>query len=145
MKNDLTRRTFLGAAGVAATAGAAAAATAQAAQDAAADHPIKILGIGCSPRENSSTAIAVQVALDAAKEVDPEGIEVELIKLAAFRIPGQVAAGVPLDEGERDDFPSLVPKLGDPSVAGIIIGSPVYFGNMSSQCKAFLERLTAFR
>ena len=44
-----------------------------------------------------------------------------------------------------DDFPSLVPKLGDPKVAGIIIGSPVYFGNMSSLCKAFLERLMMFR
>ncbi len=136
MKHDLTRRTFLGAAGMAATAGATAA---------AANLPIKILGIGCSPRDNSSTAIAVQVALDAAREVAPDIIEVELIKLAGLRIPGQVAAGVPLDEGERDDFPSLVPKLGDPSVAGIIIGSPVYFGNMSSLCKAFLERLTAFR
>ena len=56
-----------------------------------------------------------------------------------------LAAGVPLEPGERDDFPTLIPKLSDPAVAGIIIGSPVYFGNMSSLCKAFLERLMVFR
>jgi multimeric flavodoxin WrbA len=45
-----------------------------------------------------------------------------------------------LAEGERDDFPNLVPKLADPKVRGIILGTPVYFGNMSSLCRAFLER-----
>ena len=106
---------------------------------------IRILGIGCSPRAESSTAAAVQAALDAAKAVDPEHIEAKLIALAGLHINGNVAAGVPLEPGERDDFPSLVPKLADPAVAGIIIGSPVYFGNMSSLCKAFLERLMTLR
>ena len=45
----------------------------------------------------------------------------------------------------KNRSPALVPKLADPAVAGIIIGSPVYFGNMSSHCKAFLERLLVFR
>jgi len=106
---------------------------------------IKILAIGCSPKEQSSTAAALQVCLDAAKAVDPEHIEVELIKLAGLKINGNVAAGIPLEPGERDDFPALVPKLTDPAVAGIIIGSPVYFSNMSSLCKAFLERLMTCR
>jgi multimeric flavodoxin WrbA len=106
---------------------------------------MKILGFGCSPRKESTTAAAVQVALDAAKAVDPDSIDVELIKLAGMRINGAVAAGVPLEPGERDDFPSLVPKLKDPAVAAIVIGSPVYFASMSSLCKAFLERLITFR
>jgi multimeric flavodoxin WrbA len=87
----------------------------------------------------------VQVALDAAREVDPSAIQVELIKLAGLRLNGCVAAGIALEQGERDDFPSLVPKLSDAAVAGMIIGSPVYFGNMSSLCKEFLERLMVFR
>jgi multimeric flavodoxin WrbA len=146
MTSHLTRRGFLGTAGAAAAAGAVAgAATASAQPTDTADRCIKILGIGCSPRQPSTTAAAVQVCLDAAKAVDPEHIEVELIALGGLRIPGFVAAGVPLDAGERDDFPPLVPKLSDPAVAGLIIGSPVYFGNMSSLCKAFLERLMVFR
>ena len=68
--------------------------------------------------------------VEAAQAVDPNAIEVELIKLAGLRINGNLAAGVPLAPGEQDDFPQLVPKLSDPAVAGMIIGSPVYFGNM---------------
>ena len=29
-------------------------------------------------------------------------------------------------------------------MAGIILGTPVYFGNMSSLCKAFLDRCIVF-
>ena len=64
--------------------------------------------------------------------------------MAGLKIPGEVAAGVPLEPGERDDFPPLAAKLADPDVAGIILGTPVYFGNMSSLCKAFLDRCIVF-
>ena len=144
MTNDLTRRGFLGAAGAAAAASSVAGGTA-AAEGPPSRRLIKILGIGCSPREESTTAVAVQACLDAAKEVDPQRIEVELIKLAGMQIRGEVAAGIKLAPGERDDFLQLAPKLSDPAVAGWIIGSPVYFANMSSLCKAFLERLILFR
>jgi multimeric flavodoxin WrbA len=30
-------------------------------------------------------------------------------------------------------------------VVGLVIGTPVYFGNMSALCKAFLDRCIAFR
>jgi multimeric flavodoxin WrbA len=146
MSDDLTRRGFLGVAGVAAAAGAVSGAAAAQPQAASADaKTIKILGIGCSPRAESTTAAAVQACLEAAKAVDPQHIEIELIKLGGMRLNGYLAAGVPLQPGDRDDFPQLVPKLADPKVAGYIIGSPVYFGNMSSLCKEFLERLTVFR
>src|SRR5262249_16633401 len=71
-------------------------------------------------------------------------IEVEMIELAGLKIPGEVAAGVALEPGERDNFPALVPKLSDPAVARIILGTPVSFGNMSALCKAFLDRCIAF-
>jgi len=143
MTKDLTRRGFLGAAAVTGVVGSTAASTTAAAATEAGK--TKILGIGCSPREDSTTAATVQFCLEAAKSSAPENIETGLITLAGLRISGAPAAGVPLDSDERDDFPQLVPKLADPAVAGIIIGSPVYFGNMSSLCKAFLERLVVFR
>ncbi len=146
MVENVTRRSFLGTAGaVAATGAVASTAEAKIEKSAAPAGSIKILGIGCSPREQSTTAQSLAVCLAAAQEVDPDKIDIELIKLAGLRINGNVAAGVALEPGERDDFPALVPKLADLAVAGIIIGSPVYFGNMSSHCKAFLERLLVFR
>jgi len=145
MTDDLSRRRFLGVAGTAAAAGAVAATASAQDQKAAPASPIKILAICTSPRQDMSTAKSLQVALDAAREVDPERVEVELVELAGLRIPGEPAAGVELEPGERDDFPSLVPKLSDPKVAGLIIGTPVYFSNMSYLCKAFLDRLILFR
>lgn len=141
MASDVERRAFLGVAGAAAAAGVIA--SAASAQEAA-PKGIKIVGIATSPRKGKSTAAAVQACLDAAKAAGPN-IETELIELAGMSIPGQLAAGLPLEPGQKDDFPPLVPKLADPRVAGIIVGSPVYFSNMSSLCKAFLDRCVAFR
>ena len=145
MPSDLTRRGFLGSAATAAILGSGAtlAAAPGEAGIAAPPRPIKILGICCSPRKGKSTAAALSICLDAIKAFDGR-IEVELIELAGRKIPGEVAAGIALEPGERDDFPALVPKLSESAVAGIILGTPVYFGNMSSLCKAFLDRCIVF-
>lgn len=104
---------------------------------------IKIVAICCSPRKGKTTATSLKACLEAAKAVGP-AIETELIELADLRIPGYPAVGIELAPGEKDDFPPLVPKLKAPNVRGIIIGTPVYFGNMSFLCKAFLDRCIAF-
>ncbi|OHB66953.1 MAG: hypothetical protein A2V70_08665 [Planctomycetes bacterium RBG_13_63_9] len=91
-----------------------------------------------------TTFASLQVCLEAAREVS-DRIEVELIELAGMKIDGSLAAGLPLEPGQKDDFPVLVPKLGDSKVGGIIVGTPVYFGNMTSLCKAFLDRCIVFR
>ncbi len=104
----------------------------------------KIMGVNCSPRKGMTTSSALGVCLQAANVFDPK-LETELIELADYSIPAQLAAGQPLREGEKDDFPEIVKKLSDPNVIGIIVGSPVYFANMSSLCKAFLDRCIAFR
>jgi multimeric flavodoxin WrbA len=141
MSSEVTRRGFLGSTGMAAVLGATAAVA-----DAADQPPakaVKILGICCSPRKGKTTAAALQICLDAAKAADGR-IEVELVELAGLKIPGEVAAGVALAPGERDDFPSLAPKLIAPTGAAIVLATPVYFGNMSSLCKAFLDRCIVF-
>lgn len=144
MPSKVTRRRFLESTGTAAFLGAGPAiAATPVSVKATAPGPIKILGISCSPRKGKTTTAALQICLDAIKASDGR-IEVELIELAGLKIPGEVAAGVALEPGERDDFPALVPKLSEPAVAGIILGTPVYFGNMSSLCKAFLDRWIVF-
>jgi multimeric flavodoxin WrbA len=101
---------------------------------------VKILGVSCSPRKGKTTATAVKVALDAAKEVDPR-LEVELIDLGGMQIAGWSETV----SQAQDDFDGILPKLKDPDLGGIIIGSPSYFRTMSSLCKAFLERLAVLR
>ena len=144
MTKDFTRRRFMEAAGAAIVTGTATAGTSAQAAARSRDKTIRILAISCSPRKGKTTAASLQVCLDAAEQVDPR-IDVELIELAGMKIDGSLAAGLPLEPGQKDDFGQLVPKLSDPKVAGIIVGTPVYFGNMTSLCKAFLDRCMTFR
>jgi multimeric flavodoxin WrbA len=143
MATNVTRRRFLGAAGPGAAA--VAATSALSANAAAEDAPIKIVAVCCSPRKAKTTAQALTICLEAARAVDPDGIEVELIELAELEIPGAPAAGIPLRPGQQDDFPELAAKLTGRDVAGILVGTPVYFGSMTYLCKAFLDRCIALR
>jgi multimeric flavodoxin WrbA len=145
MHSDLTRRRLLEATGMAVIGGAAIGTTAAASESSVPAGAIKILAISTSPRKGKTTATGLRICLEAAQAVDTAKIQTELIELAGLRIEGAVGAGLPLEPGQRDDFPQLLPKLTDPKVAGILIGSPVYFGNMSYLCAAFLDRLTMLR
>ena len=142
MERNLNRRRVLGTVGAAVAVGAAVEAMGAPAAKSA-GKKTKIIGVCCSPRKGRSTAASLKVCLAAAAEVP--GVETELIELAGLAIPGQLAAGIKLAPGEKDDFPALAPRLSDPKVGGIIIGTPVYFGNMTSLCKAFIDRFMVFR
>ena len=85
-----------------------------------------------------TTAKAVQAALDAAKAVDSR-IEVELIDLGGLSIAGYSP------KPPQDDFTAILPKLQDPALGGLIIGSPSYFRGLSALCKAFIERCAPLR
>lgn len=134
MKPNLTRRSFL------ATAGATALATSltYGAESPSNGKPVRILGLACSARKGMTTAKAVQTALNAAQAVDPR-IAIELIDLGGLRIAGWSPSPIP------DDFDALLPKLKDPQLGGLIIGSPAYFRSLSSLCKAFIERCMPLR
>ncbi len=135
MNENVTRRHFLAAAG---TAALAATATSALAAEAGGDKALKILGVSCSPRKGMTTAKAVQAALDAAKNSNPR-IQVELIDLGGLNISGWSPTP------PQDDFTAILPKLQDPAVAGLIIGSPSYFRGLSALCKAFIERCAPLR
>lgn len=135
MKKQVTRRNFLATAG---TAALAATTTSALAAESGGGKTMKILGIACSPRKGMTTAKSVQAALDAAKGVDSR-IQVELIDLGGLSIAGWSL------EPPKDDFVPILPKLQDPAVAGLIIGSPSYFRGLSSLCKAFIERCAPLR
>jgi hypothetical protein len=133
----MDRRRFLAATLAAGTAVSAASIGATA-QDRKA---VKIVGVSCSPRKGKTTAAALSICLDAAKVVDAS-VTTELIELAGRNI------GVfdPADpKATQGGFADLIGVLSDPNVGGVIIGTPVYFGNMTSLCKAFLDHCMAFR
>jgi multimeric flavodoxin WrbA len=117
---------------------AVAATTSLAAEPANGGNKLKILGIACSPRKGMTTAKAVQAALDAAKGVHSR-IDVELIDLGGLNIAGYSP------KPPHDDFIGILPKLQDPAVGGLIIGSPSYFRGLSALCKAFIERCAPLR
>jgi len=108
---------------------------------------MKILGICCSPRRGQATYKAMETCLAAARGVSDK-IEPELIELADRDIRPCLACGeckgrlvCPIE----DDFASLIPVLADPGVSAMIIGTPVYFGTMTAQCKALIDRCVMFR
>jgi multimeric flavodoxin WrbA len=108
---------------------------------------MKIVGISCSPRKGKSTKFALDVCLQAVKEMVPD-IETLLIELSEMKINGCLACGKcmkVLECSQEDDFPKMIPILSDPELAGLVVATPVYFGSMTSQCKAFLDRCVMFR
>ena len=147
MASKANRRKFLQAAGIGSAATAAIQPTlpVASAEPTSAARPVKIIAISGSPRKGKTTAAALRKALEAAKAVEPERIDTELIELADMKLNGNMAAGIPLEPGQQDDFPVLATKLATADVGGIIVGSPVYFGSMTSLCKAFLDRCISLR
>jgi multimeric flavodoxin WrbA len=134
------------AAGAAIVTGTATATTSAQAAVGSRAKTIRIVGISCSPRKGKTTSTAVNIALEAAKAVDPR-VKVELLDLGGMEISGWVGGAKPTDaQLPKDDFDlRILPKLRAPLPDGLIIGSPSYFRSMSALCKAFLERLAVLR
>lgn len=108
---------------------------------------MKIVGISCSPRKGKSTKYALEVCFQAVKETVSD-VETMLIELSETKMNGCVACGKcvkVLECSQEDDFPKMIPVLSDPELAGLVVATPVYFGSMTSQCKAFLDRCVMFR
>jgi len=108
---------------------------------------VKILGINCSPRKGKTTFKALETCLQTAEELSPQ-IETQLIELGGLDIRpcnACMECKKGLTCSIEDDFAQLIPALADKNVAGMIIGTPVYFGMMTAQCKAFLDRCGMFR
>jgi len=108
---------------------------------------MKIMGINCSPRKGQTTQKSLEVCLKAARE-ESSDIKTGIIELAGLDIRGCLACGYcrkQLRCKQEDDFNSLISAINDKELAGIVIGTPVYLGSMTSQCKAFLDRSVMFR
>ncbi|MGZ7044657.1 MAG: flavodoxin family protein [Methanobacterium sp.] len=104
---------------------------------------VKIIGIIGSPRKNSNTSYLVNKALESAEEA---GAEVEIYNLGQMDMEPCIACDICKLTGEcpkDDDVGDILPVIRD--AHGIIIGSPVYFGNVSAQLKIFMDRSRPLR
>lgn len=104
---------------------------------------LKVVGIVGSPRKKSNTEFMVQTTLDKICEC---GIETELITLHDKDIKYCVGC----DNCKKtnkcvidDDMRELTDKVTEAD--GIIMSSPVYFGDMTGLAKTFIDRLRPLR
>ncbi len=136
--SKMNRRLFLGAA-----AASVAALPRFAKAAVAAPGSVKVIGIVGSLRKGKSTYKAMELALESAKKVSP-AIVTEIIELSGLNLDPYIAVGSKSSD-RPDDFPAVREKLVAPEVFGILMGSPVYMGIVSSPLKQLFERMLAFR
>lgn len=102
---------------------------------------MRILGIVCSPRKGGNTEILVTEALAAAREA---GGETELVLVADKNIAACDGCGACRETGickVKDDMQTIYEQL--ERADGVILGTPVYFLNVTAQAKAVMDRTYA--
>jgi multimeric flavodoxin WrbA len=102
---------------------------------------MKVLAINGSARKDGNTALLIRHVFSV---LESEGIETELVQLAghAIRGCGDCGACVKLKNGRcsipNDPVNDIIAKMRE--AQGIILGSPVYFSDVTPELKAFIDR-----
>ncbi len=102
---------------------------------------MKVVAFNGSARKDGNTALLLRRVL---KVLEAEGIETELIQLAGERIRGCTACRACFETKNQrciiidDNVNEYIQKM--VAADGIILGSPTYFGMMSSEMKALIDR-----
>ena len=102
---------------------------------------MRILGIVCSPRKGGNTEILIEEALDAARAA---GAQTELVLVADKHISPCDGCGACEETSIckiNDDMQTIYKQL--EMADGVILGTPVYFINVSAQAKAVMDRTYA--
>ena len=102
---------------------------------------MRILGIACSPRKNGNTEILMNEIMKVAKEA---GCDTEAFLMSEKHVAPCDACGTCFETGGcvvQDDMQELYEML--ERADGIILGSPVYFGSVTAQGKAVMDRMFA--
>jgi len=99
----------------------------------------KVIGFNGSPRKSFNTKSLVKTILEGAEK---KGAETKLYDLAKMNIGGCigcVACRRGPDCSIKDDMSGLLEEI--KSADAVVFGSPVYMLQMTSQTKAFIDRL----
>lgn len=108
---------------------------------------MKVIGICGSPKsEGSTTLVGLNRALE---EVKKQDLDYEVIELSKYKFSGCDACNNCKKTGVcsiDDDFTNKIfPVLESEDIKGFIFASPVYFGGVTAQFKAFIDRCVVFR
>jgi len=108
---------------------------------------MKVIGISGSPKKKDSTTLfALEKAMEQCKEA---GLETEIIDLSEYRFNGCIDCSLcktKIDCSQNDDYKEhIMPLLNDENIKGFIFASPVYFGGVTAQMKALMDRMVMFR
>ncbi len=106
----------------------------------------KIIIIDGGPRNNMNTAKLLQKFAEGAKSVGSD-MEVKTIRLYDLDYKGCMSCMACKLKGKASNIcrfkDALTPVLEDIAHAdGLVLGSPIYFGEVTGQMRAFLERLS---
>jgi Multimeric flavodoxin WrbA len=101
---------------------------------------IKVVAFNGSARKDGNTAILVQTLFT---ELEKAGIETELVPLAAKKMHGCLACGKCWEKKDRrcviDDYVNeCIAKMDEAD--GIILASPTYFSDVTTEMKALIDR-----
>ncbi len=99
-----------------------------------------IVGFNGSPRKEGNTYQAIKTVFE---ELEKEGATTELIQLGSSNIRGCRACFKCFETKDnrciqKDDLNGFVEQM--VAADGILIGSPTYFANVSSEVKALIDR-----
>ena len=102
---------------------------------------MKVVAFNGSPRKGGNTSILIKNVFE---ELEKEGIETEEVNLAGKDVNGCIACFKCSKEKNyqctrNDDFINeCIEKM--INAEGIILGSPTYFGNVTTEMKALIDR-----
>ncbi|HSV27791.1 MAG TPA: flavodoxin family protein [Sedimentisphaerales bacterium] len=102
---------------------------------------MKAIAFNGSARKDGNTATLIRTVLG---ELEKEGIEGEMIQLAGTHVHGCIACGQCAKRKDRlcavttDAMNEYIAKMD--AADAVIIGSPVYFGNVTTETKALIDR-----
>lgn len=102
---------------------------------------MRVVAFNCSARKDGNTALLLRAVLD---ELETAGADCELVQMAGERIQGCTACMKCREAADRHchgrkDFGNGCMEKMDAADA-IIIGSPVYFADISPEAKALIDR-----
>ncbi|MHC4357054.1 MAG: flavodoxin family protein, partial [Planctomycetota bacterium] len=102
---------------------------------------MKVVAFNGSARKDGNTAILIRKVF---AELETEGIETELVQMAGKKIRGCTACGKCYENKDKKcvvDNDILNECLEEMVEAdGIILGSPTYFADVSTEMKALIDR-----
>jgi multimeric flavodoxin WrbA len=102
---------------------------------------MKVVAFNGSARKKGNTALLLSHVV---AELEKEGIETETLELAGKKIRGCTACMQCFEKKDgrcavdKDDMNGLIAKMA--AADGILLGSPTYFADVSTEMKALIDR-----